>query len=236
MDRHLNVYVGWDPRETDAYAAAVRSFGALAMHPVIINPVVLHQQMAMGRYWRSHTRRGNILWDDISDAPMATEFAITRFLVPHMANPESQWALFVDCDVMAKRDVTEILDHADPRYAVMCVQHAQEPSEKTKMDGQIQTFYARKNWSSVMLFNLWHPANRRLTLDMVNELPGRDLHRFCWLNDDEIGALPAEWNWLAGVSDPEIKPAIVHYTLGIPRMPGYENSPYADEWRRWAGA
>jgi hypothetical protein len=29
------------------------------------------------------------------------------------------------------------------------------------MDGQAQTRYARKNWSSVMVFNCDHPANER---------------------------------------------------------------------------
>ena len=51
---------------------------------------------------------------------------------------------------------------------------------------------------------------------MVNTLPGRDLHRFCWLEDDEIGELPPEWNHLVGI-DPDTKaarPALLHYTLG----------------------
>jgi hypothetical protein len=98
------------------------------------------------------------------------------------------------------------------------------------MDGQIQTAYARKNWSSVCVFNCDHPANRALTVDLVNTLPGRDLHRFCWLADNEIGALDPKWNWLAGHSDAAIDPAIVHFTDGVPSMPGYEDAPFADEW------
>jgi hypothetical protein len=89
-----------------------------------------------------------------------------------------------------------------------------------------------------MLFNCNHPANKRLTLEMVNSFPGRYLHRFCWLLDDEIGALPIEWNWLAGHSSPKINPSLVHFTDGVPSMHGYENSPYANEWfselERWA--
>ena len=60
--------------------------------------------------------------------------------------------------------------------------------------------YSRKNWSSVVLWNWAHPANRRLTLEMVNTLPGRDLHAFCWLDEWEIGELPVEWNYLVGVT------------------------------------
>jgi hypothetical protein len=77
-----------------------------------------------------------------------------------------------------------------------------------------------------------------LSPDLVNSIPGRDLHGFSWLSDDLIGELPAEWNWLVGISDPAIDPAIAHFTDGIPTMPGFENCAYADEWReelnRWA--
>jgi hypothetical protein len=99
------------------------------------------------------------------------------------------------------------------------------------MDGQAQTRYARKNWSSFLIFNCDHPANQRLTLEMVNTLPGRDLHRFCWLEDHEIGELPQRWNFLVGHTDPAIDPACIHWTSGTPDMKGYEDAAYADLWR-----
>jgi hypothetical protein len=99
------------------------------------------------------------------------------------------------------------------------------------MDGQIQTRYARKNWSSVMVLNCDHPANQALTTDLVNSATGRYLHGFNWLCDDQIGALDPKWNWLVGHSDPAIDPAIVHFTDGTPDMVGYEDQPFADEWR-----
>jgi hypothetical protein len=121
----------------------------------------------------------------------------------------------------------------------MVVKHNYAPSNVVKMDGQMQQLYARKNWSSVMLFNVDHPANQRLTVEMVNTLPGRDLHRFCWLEDHEIGELTPDWNWLVGHSDPTIAPAIVHYTEGLPSMAGYESCQFAEEWfamrREWLG-
>jgi hypothetical protein len=121
----------------------------------------------------------------------------------------------------------------DPAKAVMVVKHNHQPIDgSTKMDGQIQTSYPRKNWSSVCAFNCDHPANRALTFDMVNTAQGRDLHRFTWLQDNEIGELPAQWNWLVGHSDPAVDPSLVHFTDGIPTMPGYENCAFADEWRR----
>jgi lipopolysaccharide biosynthesis glycosyltransferase len=160
---------------------------------------------------------------------MATEFAVSRFLVPHLAR--GGLALFMDCDMLIRCDISELFDLVDKSKAVTVVKHKFDPPEGVKMDGQLQLRYARKNWSSVMVFNCDHEANKELTVDLVNKLPGRDLHRFCWLDDDEIGEVGPEWNWLAGHSDPAIDPKIVHFTDGIPTMPGYEDCAYADEWR-----
>jgi len=104
-----------------------------------------------------------------------------------------------------------------------------------KMDGQAQTKYARKNWSSMMLFNCDHPANKALTHELVNSVPGRDLHRFCWLTDDLIGALPPRCNVPIG-EEVNVDPAIAHFTLGTPDLPGYAHAPYADEWHATARA
>ncbi len=145
----------------------------------------------------------------------------------------------VDCDVVFMRNPHLLEKYIDPDKAVMVVKHPPlGETGKMKMDGQIQTSYARKNWSSVMVFNVDHPSNDALTVEMVNTLPGRDLHRFCWLEDDEIGELPPEWNFLVGHTDTNIDPKIVHFTDGTPGMHGFRNVAYAEEWRaeldRWA--
>jgi hypothetical protein len=85
----------------------------------------------------------------------------------------------------------------------------------------------------LVLWNCAHKANDCITLDCVNKMPGQWLHAFTWLTNEKIGSLPATWNHLAGV-DPMPNgdiPCGIHYTLGIPTMPGYENGPYADLWR-----
>jgi lipopolysaccharide biosynthesis glycosyltransferase len=157
--------------------------------------------------------------------------------VPHLAG-KGGWALFMDCDMLARANLAQVFDLCESDKAVMCVKHNYKPKNATKMDGQTQTQYARKNWSSFMLFNLDHPANEALTVDLVNTLPGRDLHRFCWLDNDEIGELDSCWNFLVGHSDAKIDPKVVHYTEGGPWLPGFENAPFADEWfahrNRWA--
>lgn len=225
------VYIGFDPREAAAFAVARETARRYLPGYVPVRGILLDDQRAGGRYWRPTSRRDGLLWDDISDAPMSTEFAISRFLTPILA--KEGLALFMDCDMLVRAPLGPLFELAErsPQYAVMCVQHQFDPPEGRKMDGQMQTRYARKNWSSVMMFNCAHAANARLDLDLINTVPGRDLHRFCWLQDDEIGALPAEWNYLVGHTRTNREPAIVHFTDGIPTMPGYEKAQYADEWR-----
>jgi lipopolysaccharide biosynthesis glycosyltransferase len=191
----------------------------------LVTPLKADTLAASGLLRRSQDHRGGI-YDLHSNAPCATEFAISRFLVPHLA--QKGWALFVDSDVVFVSDVAELFALADPRYAVMCVKHSMPDSGTKKMDGQVQTRYPRKNWSSVMLINADHPANRRLSLQDVNERPGRDLHAFYWLHDDEIGSLPKEWNVLVGVDDMPEYPKILHWTLGTPELNA--DAPYAHLW------
>lgn len=226
-----SVWIGYDRREADAFAVARQSLGRWANLPYPVRGLMLGPLCAQGLYTRETERRDGRLWDVISEAPMSTEFAISRFLVPHLT-PGGGWALFVDSDVLFRADVGRLFRECDPSKAVMCVKHHFDPPEGEKMDGQAQLRYARKNWSSVMAFNGSHPANKRLTLEMINSVPGRDLHRFCWLQDAEIGALDPAWNYLVGHSDKSIEPRIVHYTDGIPTMDGYRDCEYADDWRR----
>lgn len=234
--RCQSIWIGFDPREADAFAVCRHSINRHLIAPIPVRGVVLTDLRTGGLYTRPTGHRDGRLWDEISQAPMATEFACSRFLVPRLA--KSGWALFMDCDMLVRADLQKLFDLADPTKAVMVVQHDHRPRETVKMDGQAQTLYARKNWSSVILWNVDHPANQALTTELINTVPGRDLHRFCWLDDAEIGALEVKWNWLVGHSDPEVNPSIVHFTDGIPTMPGYADCDYADEWRaeleRWA--
>jgi hypothetical protein len=227
-----SIWLGYDPRETEAFEIARRSIRAHAF-ACPISPLDLPELRRFGLYTRPTSRRDGVLWDDISEAPMSTEFAISRFLTPIMAG--SGLALFMDCDVFARHSIDPLFAQceADPSKAVWVVKHDYTPKNGTKMDGQIQTQYARKNWSSVMVFNCAHPSNAKLTVDMINGVPGRDLHRFCWLDDAEIGELHPKWNFLVGITDERIDPVLVHHTNGTPAMDGYEDAPFADEWRYW---
>lgn len=236
MDR--SIWIGFDPREAAAFAVARRSIKRWLSQPIPVHGVVLDDLRAAGIYWRPTERRDGVLWDKISGAPMSTEFACSRFFVPQLA--KRGWALFLDCDMLVLDDLVRLFEMAEQTdKALLCVQHEHKVTEGApKMDGQRQVNYARKNWSSVMMLNCNHPSNRKLTLEELNTLPGRDLHRFFWLDDDEIGALNPAWNVLVGHSEPGPAPRVLHFTDGLPVMAGYENTPFADLWssalKEWA--
>jgi len=231
----LRIYIGWDPRETAAYAVCEHSMRSCATQPVEVRPITLSELRAANLYERPTEIRDGRLWDVISEAPMSTEFAISRFFVPLLAANNGQaggWALFCDCDFLWLGDVSELFADLDPHRALYCVQHEHRPTDTIKMDGQAQLNYARKNWSSLMLFNLDHPAHAALTPALLNRVPGRDLHRFCWLENEQIGALSHDWNWLEGSSPPRnTPPRAIHFTRGGPWMSGWQDVAFADLWR-----
>jgi lipopolysaccharide biosynthesis glycosyltransferase len=198
----------------------------------MINPIQL-QSLGLIGFDRPIVYKDGKMWCPISDAPMATEFAVSRFTVPILQKHKG-WALFLDCDIVCLSDISKLFDMADERYAVQVVKHEYVPKEGTKMDGQIQTHYLRKNWSSVMLWNCEHPAHKALTMDALNTWPGRDLHAFKWLKDQEIGELPKTWNWLVGVYPNQANVDILHFTNGGPWIPNWKGGPLDHVWEREA--
>lgn len=232
MAEPLCIFMGFDSREIDAYNVAKWSIERRASRPVLISPLYL-PHLGRVHHRRIEMKEGQ-MWCPISNAPMSTEFANSRFVVPFIQR--SGWALFMDCDVLCLSDIAELFALADPRYAVMVVKHQHDQIAEaaagqigTKMDGQLQTFYRRKNWSSVVLWNLDHPAKHKLSNERFNCWPGRQLHAFDWLEDDEIGELPASWNHLVGI-DTDERADILHYTLGGPWIPNWKGGPMDHRW------
>jgi len=220
----VRIYIGYDKAEDVAFKTACRS---LALYTNILpEPLDSERLRSVGLLRRQIDKRGQ-MYDFTSNAPCSTEFAVSRFLVPIIC--QSGWALFTDCDVVFMGNPKKLLEYADTEKAVMVVKHSHK-GEGTKMGGMVQTSYPRKNWSSVMLFNCDHPANRRLSLQDVNDRPGRDLHAFYWLHDSEIGELPAEWNWLVGVQEKPVVPKIAHFTNGGPWIQGWVPSEHDNIW------
>ncbi len=146
------------------------------------------------------------------------------------------WALFIDGDMLFLSDVKELFALCDDKYAVMCVKHKHVSKENaSKMDGRLQLNYHRKNWSSFVLWNCAHPANKDLTKERVNYIPGRDLHAFAWLHEHEIGDLPFTYNYISGVS-PKLpiergnRPDVIHYTEGGPWFDNCKDVPFSKWW------
>ena len=212
------VFIGWDTREDIAYQVAEHSILSRSKDVDIV-PLVQKDLRKVGLYTRP------------DDPLSSTEFTFSRFLIPAIMNYKG-WALFIDCDIIFLKNVQELFDLADDRYAVMCAKHDYEVKEGIKMDGKQQTVYPRKNWSSVFLINCGHPSNQKLTPDLVNTETGKYLHRFSWLDDNEIGEFSHEWNWLVGVyNEPtDGRPNAIHYTEGGPWFKNYRNCEYSKEW------
>ena len=216
----MKVFVGYDTREDMAYQVCKHSILA-RNKDVDVRPLKQQELRDTGWYNRP------------IDKLASTEFTFTRFLIPELANFKG-WAVFMDCDMILTTDIKELFDQADDKYAVMCVKHDYKVKEEFKMDGQKQTIYPRKNWSSVMLFNCGHPSNARLDQDMVNEkeLNGAYFHRFSWLEDSEIGELDHTWNYLVGVYNDIEKPKLLHYTEGGPWFENYRHCQYNQVWKQ----
>ena len=212
-----NIFIGYDSRESICYDVCKYSILKHGTKNVKINPIKLCDI-------------SNIYKREV-DPSAATEFAYSRFLVPFLSNYKGI-SLFCDCDFVFLKDVQEIFDLYDDKYAVMVCKHNYIPTNTIKMDGCVQTVYPKKNWSSLILWNCSHPKNKTITPELINNQTGKFLHRFEWLEDSDIGSIPLAWNWLVGwYKEPEDgKPKGLHYTEGGPWFKNYTNCEYGEVW------
>ena len=212
----LSIYIGYDPRESVAFHTLSHSILRRSSVPVSIAPLVQGQLRHIYRRPRGPTE--------------STEFSLTRFLVPALSEYRG-WSVFMDCDMLCRVDIAQLAQEIErqPDKAVLLCQHDYVPKTERKFLGHVQTRYARKNWSSLMVFN--NARCRALGTDYVNAASGLELHRFAWIDDAAIGALPLEWNWLVTEYPHNAKARIVHFTLGGPYFPEYANCDYSEEWR-----
>ena len=215
----LKIFVGWDPREDIAWQVCRHSIlSRINPREVSVTPLVQSELRSQGLYYR-----------DI-DKKAATEFSLTRFLTPVLSGYEG-YSLFVDCDFLFLTDIQNILNEIDVGKAVSVVKHDYQPTDTHKMDGCVQYIYPRKNWSSFILFNCAHKSNRALTSALVNSAEPSFLHRFSWLDDNEIGELDKGWNYLEGVYPAHYNNLkAVHYTSGGPWFDHKQGCDFADLW------
>ena len=99
------------------------------------------------------------------------------------------------------------------------------------MGGLKQTTYAKKNWSSVMVWNCSHPKNKILTPSFIEQQKPGFLHKFEWLDDNLVGSLPKKWNFLVEEYEkPDKVPGNIHYTLGGPWFEDRIDCDYSQLW------
>ena len=211
----IPVFVGYDPREAIAYHTCVNSIIRHASQPVAIIPIALN---LFQDYKETHTDGSN-------------HFIYTRFLVPHLMGFKG-WAIFIDGDMIVRDDMMKLWNLRQLDKDVMVVKHDYQTCMPVKYLGAKNEDYPRKNWSSVILWNCNSFPNRQLTPEFVQKSSGSFLHRFSWLDDDRIGDLPPEWNWLPDEYGPNLNAKLLHYTLGAPCFQEFADTPQGNEWHR----
>lgn len=210
----LNVCIGYDPREAITWHVLSHSILARSSGPVRIIPIALAN--LRGMFTRPR------------DPAQSTDFTYARFLTPYLCGFED--CIFMDSDMLVLCDIWELyeLSKQNPYCDVLCVKHDYSPNTKSKFLGSSQSTYPCKNWSSLMVFNAHRSRVKRLTPEYVNKASPMDLHQFKWAED--VGGIPAEYNWLVGEYPFNPSAKIVHYTLGSPCFRSYHNCDYADVW------
>ena len=213
MNEQIKIVIGFDQRESVAYHTFCQSIIEKASSPISFMPLAINN---LSDYKETHSDKSN-------------DFVYSRFLTPYL-NEFKGWAIFADGDMICQADIKELWDLRDDTKALLVVKHDYQTKAHHKYLGNINENYPRKNWSSVILWNCGHPKHKILTPQFIANQTGKYLHRFSWLNDDEIGELSKEWNWLA-IEYPENKEAkLIHYTLRTPCFEDYKNTEMAELW------
>lgn len=209
----IRLFIGYDPREPIAYHVCVDSIIKRASEPISVTPLALPN---FRKFYSENHKDGS------------NQFIYSRFLVPYLCGWVGH-ALYLDGDMIVNADIAELWQMRSHWHAAQVVKHEYETKAKKKYLGAKNEDYPCKNWSSVILWNCGHYANRMLVPDYVERATGEHLHRFQWIQGERLGDLPKGWNWLA--TEYEDAPAnLVHYTLGTPCFADYKDAPMSAYW------
>jgi len=209
----LTLVIGFDQREAVAYHNFCQSVLEKTSVPVQFIPLA---KDSLYFYKETHTDGSN-------------RFIYSRFLTPYVCGFEG-FAVFADGDMICNTDIAELQTLFDPTKAVQVVKHDYKTKRSVKYLSHKNENYPRKNWSSLVVFNCAHPANRVLTPEFIQSKDGSYLHRFSWLDDADIGELPLEWNYLAIEYAPDPNAKLIHYTLGTPCFEEFKSTEMSDIW------
>ena len=142
------------------------------------------------------------------------------------------WAIYVDGDMICVEDIKKLWDLRNDKYAVQVVQHDYKTKIAKKYWGNKNEDYPRKNWSSVIIWNCSHEKHKILTPNFIQNQTGAFLHRFNWLNDEEIGNIDKKWNWLAMEYEEKDDVNLIHYTIGTPCFEEYSKKSFSSYWKK----
>lgn len=216
-ERPIRLFVGFDQKEALAYHVFCQSVLERASVPVAfypLNPGMLAK------------------FDGRKDGSNA--FTVARYLTPFFCDFNG-WALFADGDMVIDCDMAKIWEWVDVNFnrAVAVVKHDYRTKHPRKYIGSSMESknedYPRKNWSSLMLWNCGHFANRVLTKEYVSAKEPAFLHRLSWLEDKQIGDLPHDFNYLVEEDAPSAA-NLYHFTLGVPGIKHYRDVTSSWKW------
>ena len=214
----IPIFIGYDPREPAAYHVCVNSIIRNSSELIMPAPLFLG---GMGDMYRESHKDGS------------NQFVYTRFLIPYLMRYHGH-AIYLDGDMVVRGDIAELWAQRSYIQAVQVVQHKYKTKARKKYLGAKNENYPRKNWSSVILWNCGHHAHRVLTPEKIMSMTGAELHRFTWVPDEKIGALPIEWNWLETEYEENEQAKLIHYTLGTPCFREYSETEQAHYWHEEA--
>ncbi len=239
-----HIFIGYDDREHEPFLVAKHTLLKYAKVPIKIHKLhhkPLRESGLFNREWLIDSKGQYV--DKLDGKPFSTQFSHSRFLVPelwrNLSDPtKNPLVMFVDCDFLWRSDIGCMFEEietkrlAEIKSPVYCVQHDYRPKSEIKMDNIVQSAYNMKLWSAMMVFDMDHLDNSKLTSEVVNSQTGRWLHNFGWVgNTHSIGTIKPSWHFVPNHSENgSYSVDAIHYTEGGPWFPSYRQGKYSQIW------
>ena len=106
MDEIVDIVVGFDEREAVAYHTFTQSVIEKSSAPTRFLPL---SKSSLSTYEETHKDGSN-------------DFIYSRFLVPYLMNFNG-WAIYADGDMVCLKDIKELWDLRNDKYAIQVVKH-----------------------------------------------------------------------------------------------------------------
>jgi hypothetical protein len=214
----IRLFIGQDPKESVGTYVFLQSLLEQTYLPVSVTVLTPQLAETLG----------------IEDTESTNTFGKLRFAIPYLCNYKGG-AIFLDgTDQLLRTSLAQLWAMREAWFGVQVVKHAYKTKHAKKYVGTRMEAdnkdYPRKNWSSVAIWSCDYSKHQILTPRYISETSASSLHRFCWMPDERIGELPAEWNWLVGEQPYNPDAKIAHMTLGLPGFEHYRHCDYAQEW------